>query len=115
PPEVNAGRYGGEHCGDAHEICGNERDVPREKRDRELGRGVVQSTRNLADEPSDEEAEGDSATSCDQEQATRVEGREGAADHRRDGNAVEHESRAVVDEALAFDDRHEAARHAESA
>ena len=66
PAEVDAGRHGGEHRGDPHQVGGNERDVAGEKRDRDLRRRVVQPTTNLADEPSDSEAEGDSAAGCDQ-------------------------------------------------
>ena len=49
------------------------------------------------------------------EEPTRVQGRERARNDRGDGDAVQHEARAVVDEALALDDRHEPPRNAESA
>ncbi len=63
-------------------------------------------------EPADD-AERDPAGHVDDEVAGRVEQVEGAA-HRDHGRPVRHQRRAVVDEALALDDRRHVPRHAEA-
>ena len=63
----------------------------------------------------DDEPDDDSTDRGEQEEPTGVHGRERAGHDRRDGNAVQHETRAVVHEALALDDQHELARDTEAA
>ena len=51
----------------------DERDVAGEERDRDLRRRVVEPAADLADEPADDEPEGDPAAGADDEEPARVE------------------------------------------
>ena len=90
-------------------------EVPREERDRDLERRVVEPPAQLADQPADAEADRDAAEHARHEREPGVHEREAAGHDGRDGEAVGDERRPVVDQALALDDRDEPPRHAEPA
>ena len=60
------------------------------------------------------EADGDPARRADDELQSCLPDREGTRDHSGDRDAVSHDARSVVDEALAFQDRNDAAGYAEA-
>src|SRR5206468_11615703 len=66
---------------------------------------VVEPPPYLANDPAHREADGDAARRRDDEEPARVDEREGSGDDRKDRDAVEHETGAVVHETLALDDR----------
>ena len=72
PAEVDAGGHGGEHGRDADQVGGDERDVPGQERDRDLGGWVVEAAPDLADQPADGEPEGDPAARADDEERSGV-------------------------------------------
>ena len=113
PAQVDTGRDGGEDGGEAEEVGRQECEVPRHERDRDLRRRVVEPAANLTHDPTDGEPDRDTAHHAEDEAPTRRGRGERAGQHRRHGNAIEDEARAVVHEALALHDRDELARHAE--
>jgi hypothetical protein len=115
PAHVDADRDGGEHARHADRGGGKKREVAGEKRQRDLGRRVLDAQTNLPNDPPDGEPNRDAADHVDDEVPARVEERERPGDRSRDRRLVENERRAVVDEALALDDRDDAARHTEGA
>ena len=90
-------------------------EVGGEERDRDLDRRVVQTRANPGDDGADRDADGDPAGDRHDELAARLERAEAARDHRGDRELVGHERGAVVDQALALDDRHRPSGHTEAA
>ena len=114
PADVDADGDRGEHGRDARGLGREVGEVAGEERDRDLGRRVVEPAPDLPQmtkptaspiaippEHVDDEAPG------------RVPEREGAGQHRGDGEAVGDERGRVVDQALALDQRDEPARQPE--
>ncbi len=71
--------------------------------------------RSRPHEPAEREAERGAARADEEEVVRGVAERERARHRGRHGGAVEHERGAVVDEALALDERHDALGHAKAA
>ena len=115
PAEVDAGRHRREDGRDAEQLGREEREVPGEERDRDLGGRVVQAQSELPHQPADHEPHEHASACADDEEPARIEERERAGHDRDDGEPVQDQPAAVVDEALPLDDRHELARDAEPA
>jgi hypothetical protein len=112
PADVDADRHGREHARRAHALGRHVGRVAREDRDRDLHGRVVEPLADLRDHPPDREADGDPAGRAEHELQPGLRQRERAAD-RADRHAVDHQRSAVVDQALALDDRVQAAREPE--
>ena len=113
PAHVDADRHRGQHARDADRGRGQVGEVAGEERDRDLGRRVVDAAAHLADDVADGEPDRDAADHVDDEAPGRVPERERARDRGGDGGLVDDERDAVVDEALALDDRDDAPRRAD--
>ena len=113
PAHVDPDRDGREHARDAERLRRQVAEVAAEESDRDLDRRVVEPLAQLADQVADHEADADAAEHDEHEVPARVEEREGAGDHRGDGEAVGDERGAVVDQALALDQRDQARRQPE--
>ena len=102
----------GEHARRADRLGGQVARVAAQQRDRDLDRDVVEPPADLGDDPADGQADQHAGDRAEHELEPGLQQREAAADGGRDRDAVGDERRAVVDEALALDDRDDAARHA---
>ena len=91
-----------------------EGDVAGQERDRHLERRVVDAEADEADHPSDQEPDRDPTEHGPDEVSGGVGERERAGDDRSGGEPEEDERGAVVDEALALDDRDRATRDSQS-
>ena len=114
PAHVDADRHGCQHAGDPDRRRGQVREVAGEQCDRDLGRRVVDATADLAHDVADRETDGDAADHVHDEAPGRTPERERARDRGGDGGLVDDERDAVVDEALALDDRDDAPRRADT-
>ena len=82
------------------------------ERDRDLDRRVVEPLADLGDRPADGQPDGDPTDGAEDEVGAGVQEGEAAADDRGHRGGVEDEGGAVVDQALALDDRDDLARGA---
>ena len=113
PAEIDAGRDGGENPGEAHQIGGQEREVAREERDRDLRGWVVEPTAHRTHDPAHGKPDGNAAARAHDEEPCCVPLGEGARENGRHGDPICDEPGAVVHEALSLDDGHEFPRHPE--
>ncbi len=115
PAEVDPGRHGGEHRGDAERLGREVGEVGRDQGDRDLRRRVLDPAAQLGDQEAHEDPDRDPAGRADHEVERRVRQRERPRHDGRDRELVDDEARGIVDEALPLDDRHVTPRCAEPA
>ena len=112
---VDADRHGGEHAGDADRLGRQVREVGGDEGDRDLDRRVVEPAAHGGDDRADADADRDPADRADDELAARLQQAEAAGDDGRHRELVGDEGGAVVDQALALDDRDDPVRDAQLA
>ena len=115
PAEIDAGRDDREHARRLGCVRGDEREVTRHQGDRHLDGRVFEPAPHLGREVTDDQADPDPADDAPDEPPGGVPDRERSRHDRHHRNAIEDERRAVVDEALALDDRDEASGDAKPA
>ena len=114
PAHVDADGDRGEHARDADRLGGQVGEVGAEERDRDLDRWVVQAAANPRDHCSEGDADADAADDRDDEVEARVDDAEAAGDDSGNRELVGDEGGAVVDQALALDDRDDAPGNAKA-
>ena len=114
PAEVDAGGHRGQDRRDAERLGRQVGEVRRDERDRDLRRGVVERLAQRRDDVADGDADRDADDRVEDEAPARLGHREAPADRGRHRELVGDEGRRVVDQRLAFDDRHVAARGADA-
>jgi len=102
-----------ENPGDPESLGGQVAEVPAEQGNRDLDRWVVELPPQPADQVADREPDRDPAHDVQHEAAGCGREREAPGHDRRDGEPVRDQRGAVVDEALAFDQRDQPAWQAE--
>ena len=112
-PEVQPGGDRRDHPGGAEPLGREEGGVGRQERDRHLHRRVFDADSNLCDHPPDGHTDDTTAHEGDRERRDRRGRRERAAGGRGDGDAVDRQRRRVVQQTLAFEDRHDLPRQSE--
>ena len=102
----------GEHARDADGFGRQIRGERRQQRDHDGDPGVADAREDPRARAPNDDADREPAEEHDEERAARVDERERAGGRRGDREAIDHESGRVVHQALALEDRHDAARHA---
>ena len=111
---VEADRDRGGDAGEAELLGRQVGGVAAHERDRDLDRRIVEALAHLGDHPADGEADRGAAEAGVDELRTGLPGAEAAGEHGRDRDLVGDQRGRVVDQRLALDDRHDAARDAEA-